>query len=189
MAPRSSTTTEPPLDRFRPYLALLAQTQLDRKFRQRIDASDVVQQTLLEAHEKRAQYRGHSDAELAGWLRQMLVHNIADVVRALVRPKRDIRREQSLEREIDDSLSRAHSWLAIDQSSPSQHAAKCETMLRMADALGDLPEDQRSAIVMHHLNGLKLREIAEHFGRSESAVAGLLHRGLKRMRDIMSKTT
>src|SRR4051812_21221438 len=84
------------LGRFRGYLRLLARVQLDPRLRAKIDPSDVVQQTLLEAYEKRGQFRGNSQAELAGWLRQMLAHNLADALRAFGQQKRDLGREQSL---------------------------------------------------------------------------------------------
>jgi len=175
------------LERYRSYLLLLARSHLNAGYQRRVDASDVVQQTLMEAHEHRAQCRGKTDAEIAGWLRQTLVHNVADAIRALGRAKRDIRRERSLEQRIDDSFANSHSWLVADQSSPSEHVAKGEMVLRLADAVTALPSDQQNAVILHHLQGKTLREIGECLGRSESAVAGLLHRGLKRLRSSMAE--
>ena len=171
------------LERFRTYLHLLARAHLQNQ-RARIEASDVVQQTLLNAHARRDQFRGRSDAELAGWLRQILKHNLADAMRDLGRGKRDVARERPLEN-VDDSFSRADAWLAAAQSSPSQHAVKAEELLRMADALSQLPEPQCEAIVLHHLQGCSLAEVADTMGRTTAAVAGLLHRGLKSMRQVL----
>jgi len=171
-----------PLDSYRPYLTLLARTHLDNRYQRRIDASDVVQQTLLEAHEKRDQYRGDSENELAGWLRQMLVHNVADAVRALRRAKRDIRREQAIELAVEDSFCRVHEWLAAEQSSASQKMMRDEQLLLVSTAVSSLTEDQREAIVLHYLQGYTLKQLAEQLERSESAVAGLLHRGLRNLR-------
>jgi RNA polymerase sigma-70 factor, ECF subfamily len=173
------------LERFRTYLHLLARAHLHERFRTRIDASDVVQQTLLNAHTRRDQFRGRSDAELAGWLREILKNNLADAMRNLGRAKRDIARERSLDAEVEGSFSRADGWLAVVASSPSQHAQKAEELLRLADALSHLPEPQREAIVLHHLQGCPLAEVAKALHRSTSAVAGLLHRGLKAMRTLM----
>ena len=108
-------------------------------------------------------------------------HNLADALRDVARAKRDVARERPLEN-VDDSFSRADAWLAAVQSSPSQHAVKAEELLRMADALSQLPEPQRDAIVLHHLQGRPLAEVAEAMQRTTAAVAGLLHRGLKAMR-------
>src|SRR5438093_728396 len=89
------------LERFREYLRLLARTHIGHQLKGKLDPSDVVQQTLLEAHRKRNQFRGQTDAELAAWLRQMLAYSLADAIRALGRAKRDVSRERSLEAAID----------------------------------------------------------------------------------------
>jgi len=96
---------DPPctLERFRSYLHLLARLQLQGRPPARLDPSDVVQQTLLEAHRQRGQFRGQTDVERAAWLRQILAHNLADAARRLHRDKRDVRRERSLEKELEQS--------------------------------------------------------------------------------------
>src|SRR5262245_34352650 len=110
---------DPTPERFREYLRLLAGLHLLPPWRERIDPSDLVQQTLLEAHAKRDQFRGQSAAEMAGWLRQMLAHNLADAVRAQSRAKRDAARERSLEAELNDSSARLNELLADGSPSPS----------------------------------------------------------------------
>jgi RNA polymerase sigma-70 factor (ECF subfamily) len=69
------------LDQFRSYLNLLARAHLRPRVQRQIDASDLVQQTLLDAHAKKGQFRGETDAERAAWLRKILSHNIADALR------------------------------------------------------------------------------------------------------------
>ena len=112
------------LERFREYLRLLARVHIGEHLQAKLDPSDIVQDTLLEAYRKRAQFRGHTDAELAGWLRQLLACTLADAVRALGRAKRDVTRERSLEASIEQSSARIEAWLAADQSSPSQRAER-----------------------------------------------------------------
>jgi RNA polymerase sigma-70 factor (ECF subfamily) len=174
-----------PLERFRSYLLLLARMQLDGRPGRKIEASDLVQQTLLEAHAKADQLPGE-DSALAAWLRQALVNNLRDAWKALRRGKRDIRRERSLQEAIDQSSARLEAVLAQPQSSPSQQAVRAEDLLRLADALAQLPDVQRQAIELHHLQGCTLAETAQHLQRSDAAVAGLLHRGLKALRKLMN---
>ena len=149
------------LGRFREYLVVLARMQLGNQLRAKFDASDVVQQTLLEAHRKMAQFRGQSEAEMAAWLRQMLAYNLADAIRAHGRAKRDVARERSLEQGLEASSAQLTSWLAAEQSTPSQHAQGYEEVLRLAEALATLPEAQRDALVLRHLSGLSLAAISD----------------------------
>jgi RNA polymerase sigma-70 factor (ECF subfamily) len=174
------------LERFRSYLLLLARMQMGPGVLERIDPSDVVQQTLLEAHAKAGQFQG-DDADLAAWLRQGLVNNLLDARRALRRQKRDVRRERSLEEAVERSSIRLGGMLAAPDSSPSQRAVRNEELLLLADALLGLPEAQREAVVLHHLEGCSLSETARRLGRTDAAVAGLLHRGLKTVRELMTK--
>ncbi len=172
------------LERFRAYLGLLARIEIAPRLRDKVDLSGVVQQTLLEAHQGlNVDARGSkTEAETTAWLRSILSHNLADVLRKLTARKRDIRREWSLENALDQSASRLEHWLAAQQSSPSQHAIRQEELLRMAETLAMLPEGQRRAIELHHLQGWPLAEIAAELETTKAAVAGLLHRGLKNLR-------
>ncbi len=175
------------LERHRPYLMLLARARILPVNGRKVDASDIVQQTLMDAFTKREQFRGSSEAELTAWLREILKHNLLDVLRHEQCEKRDIRREQLLGATIDESMTRADGWLAAVQSSPSQLVSKEEDLLRLSKALDALPIAQREAIVLHHLQGLKLAEVAKELGRSESAVAGLLFRGLCKLNQQLSE--
>jgi RNA polymerase sigma-70 factor, ECF subfamily len=175
------------LERHRAYLTLLVRAHGNARQTAKFDASDVVQQTLLDAFAKRDQFRGATEAELTGWLREILKHNLVDAQRHQQRGKRDVRREQSLEDAIDASFSRTHQWLVAVQSSPSQHAVRQEDLVRLSEALEELPEAQHEAIVRHHLQGLKLSEVAAGMGRSEAAVAGLLYRGLITLHNLLGE--
>jgi len=171
------------LDRYRSYLLLLARAQLDPRKGDRVEASDIVQQTLLEAHEKQEQFRGQTQAQQAVWLRKILANNLADAFRGIGRAKRDIARERSLDASINESSMRLGNLLADDQSSPSQHMDGEERALRLADALAELPEPQREALVLQYWQGWSLSQIAEHLNRTPVAVAGLLKRALRQLRE------
>jgi RNA polymerase sigma-70 factor (ECF subfamily) len=170
------------LERFRVYLRFLARTQLPQRFQGKLDASDLVQQTFLQAHQAWAQFRGQGEAELAAWLRQILARNMAHAVRDFSRDKRDLAREQSLEAALDASSVRMESWLQADQSTPSQQADRNEQVIRLADSLAALPESQREALVLHYWQDCSVAEIGRQLGKSPAAVAGLLKRGLQQLR-------
>jgi RNA polymerase sigma-70 factor (ECF subfamily) len=175
--------TEPlNLERFRSYLHLLARLHLDPRLGRKMDPSDVVQQTLLQAHQARGQFRGRESGELAAWLRQILARNLAHAVRDLGRAKRALQRERSLEAVLENSSARLEAWLAAEQSSPSGQAQRNEHALLLSEALEALPEAQREALVLQHWKGWSLAEIGRHLGRSPEAVAGLIKRGLKQLR-------
>lgn len=173
------------LDQYREYLGMLARVQLDPRLRDKLDPSDVVQQTLLDAHRKREQFRGQTEAEKAAWLRQILARNLVDALRAFGRARRDVARERSLDAALEQSSQRLEAWLADEQSSPSQSLQRHEQAVQLADALAKLPEAQREALVLQNWHGWSLAEIGQHMGRSPAAVAGLLKRGLRQLRVLL----
>jgi RNA polymerase sigma-70 factor (ECF subfamily) len=182
---RADEVSDWALEPFRDYLRLLARLQLGSDVQRHLDPSDVVQQTFLEAQQKRHQFRGQSEAELAAWLRQILAHNLADAVRALSRAKRDVGRERSLSAALEESSARLDAWLAAEQSSPSEHVQRQERAVRLAQAVAELPEAQREAVILRHLQGWSLADIARQLNRSPAAVAGLLQRGLQQLRVLL----
>jgi RNA polymerase sigma-70 factor (ECF subfamily) len=174
-------------ERYRQYLLLLARIQIGQRYAGKLDASDVVQVTLLEAHRNREQFRGTSDAERATWLRRILAHNLADMIKGLARAKRDVRRECSLEEALDRSTARLEECLEAVQTTPSGRAERSEELVRLAEKLSELPAAQRQAIEMFHLQGLPLADVARQLRRSQSALAGLLHRGLRKLRVLLDE--
>ena len=175
------------LEGFREYLALLARLQLAPPLRGKIDLSGVVQQTLLEAHQALDQLGRMTPEEQAAWLRKALACNLADEVRKLGTAMRDVTRERSLERAVEESSARLEAWLATDRSSPSAHAVRNEQLLRLAHALARLPEDQQLAVELHHLRGRPVAEVARELGRSEGAAGALLARALKKLRQLLQE--
>jgi RNA polymerase sigma-70 factor (ECF subfamily) len=173
------------VEKYRAYLRLLASLQIDPRLRTKLDASDVVQETLLKAHENLKQFRGQSDAEMAGWLRQILANQLAQALRQFGRQRRNVALERSIEANLENSSKRLEGWLAAADSSPNQRAERNEQMLRLAEALAQLPDDQRSALEMRYLQGLAVADIAGLLERSEPSVTGLLRRGLKRLRELL----
>jgi RNA polymerase sigma-70 factor (ECF subfamily) len=178
------------LETYRRYLALLARVQIGQRLQGKVDASDVVQETFLEAHQNFPRFRGVSEAEFVGWLRQILAGNLADLLRRYLGAKgRDVR----LEREIQDAFDRSSilldRGLVAPQSSPSQQAVRREQAVILADALEHLPDDYRDVLVLRHLEGLSFPEVSRRMGRSLDSVEKLWMRGLARLRQIMGGPT
>jgi RNA polymerase sigma-70 factor (ECF subfamily) len=169
------------LQEYRPYLRILARRQLDSAMNARVDASDIVQQTCLEAHRDFAAFHGTSKGELINWLRRILEHNaLESIQRHIVTQKRSISQEVSVR--DSDGAGLLLDGVAGTGSSPSQRAMRTEHSLRVAAEIEALPEDQREAVRLRHLEGWHLSRLAQHFQRSESAVAGLVKRGLQSLR-------
>jgi RNA polymerase sigma-70 factor (ECF subfamily) len=173
------------LEQHRDYLRILARLQLSPALRAKLDPSDVVQLTLLKAYEGLGQFRGRTAVELAAWLRQILARTLANALRDHRRARRDVALERSLERSLEESSARLRNWLVAENSSPSQRAQRDEQTLLLVRALAGLPDAQREALLLKHCQGWSLAEIGRHLDRSPTAVASLLQRGLKQLREIL----
>jgi RNA polymerase sigma-70 factor (ECF subfamily) len=171
------------LEKYRDVLRLMARVQLDPRIQARVDPSDIVQETLLNAHAHRDQFRGTTERERVAWLRAILANHLAGAVRKYSR--QHVALERSLQNGLEESSARLEAWLAADGSSPSEQATRQEQLVRLAAALAQLPDDQRTAVEMRHLQGYGVSAIGEIMGRSRSAVAGLLRRGLVKLRELM----
>jgi RNA polymerase sigma-70 factor (ECF subfamily) len=169
------------LEEYREYLRLLARTRVGRDLQARLDASDLVQEALLEAHRDFRQFLGQTEAELTVWLRQILVRNLADQRKHHQSQKRDYSREQPLAVLVEQ----AHEALAAPLSTPSAHAVRREQAVLLANALARLPADHREVILRRHLDGQSFDEVAAGMGRSAGAVRMLWMRALERLGGLM----
>lgn len=152
--------------------------RISPKYQAKFDASDIVQETMADAQKHLADFKGKSEAELTSWLRRMLSRNLIDAVRKLRSRKRDVANERRLQRSKTRSGQSNGVSIRAEQTSPSGRAIWNEEQQQLHMSLELLPEAQRVAITLHHLEGLSLAQVAEQMNRSTSAVAGLLHRGL-----------
>jgi RNA polymerase sigma-70 factor (ECF subfamily) len=174
------------LERYRSYLALLARVQIGRRLRGKADPTDLVQETFLEAHRNWTQFRGSSEGELVNWLREVLASRLSELIRRyLGTQRRDVRLERALAVELDESSRVVDQGLIAPQSSPSQRAARREQAVLLADALERLPGDYREVIILHHMEGLSLPEVARRLGRSVHSVEKLWARALARLRRVL----
>ena len=161
----------------------MARLQLDSRWDRKFDASDILQQTLLEAWKGEAAFQGNTSAQRIAWLRTILGRVIGREVRKYDgTQKRDPGRELSLQRSIDQSSILLDHMLPADTDSPSLDADNREQQTIIADVLESLPEDYREVIVLRNLRGLPHAEIATKLERSESAVRMLWLRALEELR-------
>lgn len=173
------------LEAQRPGLHVQAERQLQGRLAARVDASDIIQQTFLEAHRSFAQFQGEHEPEWTAWLQRILEHRVALAVRDhVLLQKRDLRRERPLA--DTGSGPGADAQLAAGHSSPSQRAIRGEEVQRLVAALAALPPDQREAVRLRHLEGQPLADIARQLDRSLTATAGLIKRGMKALREHLS---
>jgi len=180
----SDTSARFRIEDYRGYLVVLARVQLARAgiLRRKLDASDLVQDVLLQAHVARSQFRGTSPGEFAAWLRRILTNALIDAQRRHGRQKRDVVLEESCHDAVEGSASRMLELPAQDQTTPSAYVARKERMLLLAEALDTLPEEQRTAVELRYIGDCTLEEIAAFMDRTKPSVAGLLRRGLQDLR-------
>jgi RNA polymerase sigma-70 factor (ECF subfamily) len=174
-----------PLESYRDYLRLLARLQVDPSLVGLLDPSDVVQQTLLLAHQKYEQFRGKTDAELRAWLRAILASQLALALRTSVRHQR---RMVSLQAALEQSSARLESLLAVETSETRVWEDRAEQLIKVATVLERLPTDQRTALELRYLHGLSVPAVAERMARSTVSVTGLLYRGTKALQRLLGES-
>lgn len=174
-------------EQYRDYLGLLGRLQLDEQLAGKVDVSGVVQTTMLEAHQQAATWESLDDEARTAWLRRVFANNLLDEIRRFRAQSRDVSREHPLEQAMEQSASRLNGWLVANQSSPSQRAMRSEQAMRLATALGCLTSPQREAIELHHLKGMPLVEVGRKMERDKGAVAALIFRGTKRLRELLGE--
>jgi len=179
------------LELYRNYLNLVARTQIDLHLRARVDPSDLVQETFLEAYRDFGRFRGRGEQELMAWLRRILVHNLGTLVQKQVQAqKRSVRRQVSLEARLaalEYSAAKMEAALVSPWSSPSAQAQRRQLAAVLADQLVLLPTDHRDVIVLRNLEGLSFEEVARRMGRSSGAVRILWMRALDRLRQLLKQ--
>ena len=164
----------------------MAKAQVESWLRVKVDASDVVQQTLLEAHRDFDGFQGKSEQELLAWLRKILAHNVADFIRRYRgTAKRQVRREVPLRGAAETGVARGAPEPAAPGPTPSQEFLQLDNELRMAAALAELPPDYQEVVVLRNLQRLSFNEVAEQMGRSRPAVQMLWMRAIKRLQQAL----
>ncbi len=176
------------LEQYRGYLLMLGHRYLSDSLKVKIDPDDLVQITFEEATRDWSGFRGTTPGEFAGWLRNILKNNVSTAVaRHVTAKKRSIRREVHFSGAGEDGDS-AGKWLAersAHTTSPSGKAIRAEAAQELYQALLHLPENQAEAIRLRYIEGLSLADISDRMSKSDTAIAGLLKRGLVRLRSLL----
>lgn len=172
--------------KYEAWLRLLARNEIDSRFAGKFDASDAVQQTLMEAWKGWEQFRGDAEPQRLAWLRQILAHQLAHLARHYAgTAKRDVAREVSIEQTLCQSAQRLDALLPASDASPSGMAVANEQRLHLAEVLERLPADYRLVILLRNVEEMSHEEIAERMQRSVGAVRMLWVRALAALRDAM----
>ncbi len=171
------------LESYHNYLRLLAKIEIGRRLQGKIDASDIVQETFLDAHKHFPTFRGQTEGQFVQWLRAILAGTLANVVRRYLGTQaRDLNLERQLAADLDQSSCALAQFFVDPQSSPSQQAIRGEQSLRVTAALSRLSDDYQTVLILRHLEGLTFPQVAERMGRSVDSVEKLWLRGLTQLR-------
>jgi len=175
------------LEQYRNYLRVLARIEIGQHLQGKVDASDVVQDTMMDAYRYFPNFRGTVEPQFIHWLRQILAGRLANLVRHYFGTQaRDIRLEQKINDGLDRSSAFLDGGLVAVQSSPSEQVARQEQAVVLANALSKLPDDYREVIVLRNIEGLTFAQVAEHMGKTVDSVDKLWLRALARLRIEMS---
>ncbi|MEX2142460.1 MAG: sigma-70 family RNA polymerase sigma factor [Pirellulales bacterium] len=172
------------VEQLRPLLRQTAAGQLPQRVRRRVDPSDVVQQSLLEAWKARAGFGGSSQAELLKWLCRIVERNLQDVLRQHIQAdKRSVDHERSLDELRSSGAFRPEVFVASELS-PRSELAHREVLSRLVDSVATLSPQQRDAVRMRYFERCSLADMAARLDLTENAAAQLLHRGLQSIRRL-----
>jgi RNA polymerase sigma-70 factor (ECF subfamily) len=171
------------LEAYRNYLLLIAEAELDPQLRAKAGASDLVQETFLEAQRDFAGFDGTSDDELRAWLRRLLLNNLANFARRYHADKRRAAREVPLQ--PADSSATPGGRVPADTPSPSGQAAANEQTDAVQQALARLPDDYRQVLLWRYQEQCSFEEIAQRLGRTANAARKLWARALERLQREM----
>jgi RNA polymerase sigma-70 factor (ECF subfamily) len=173
----------------RAWLGLVARAHVESWLRVKVDASDLVQQTLLEACRDFDRFEGETEQEWLAWLRKILRHNAADFVRRYRgAAKRQVGREVPFRAAGESGPGGGASEPAAPVATPSQEFLRLDTELRVVAALATLPPDYQEVIVLRNLQRLPFDEVARRMDRSRPAAQMLWMRAIKKLRAVLEES-
>ena len=168
------------------YLNSLSHVHLDDRIGVRVGASDIVQDTLLEAHRDFGSFSGTTIEEFTGWLRRILFNNLATAIeKHVLADKRDVRKQKSIDQDLsrpDQSHAGLARYLQQDITSPSTPMQRDESLEQLLTAINRLPADYQNVIRLRHFEDLAFNEIAKRLDRNSGAVRMMWVRAVEKLR-------
>jgi RNA polymerase sigma-70 factor (ECF subfamily) len=166
------------LEAYRADLAGIAEPHLDAQMRLKVEVSDVVQESLLEAHRDFASFRGNTQEEFSAWLKRILRSNLLNHFRAWRRTQ-----SRQIDRQLDFEAAGLRESRLIDDGGATASAvlSRREQQEKLARAVAALSEDYRQVIQLRHYEGLGFEEIGRRIGRSSDAARMLWYRAFDRL--------
>jgi RNA polymerase sigma-70 factor (ECF subfamily) len=175
-------------EKCRAYVNVVARARVESWMRAKVDASDLVQQTLLEAHRGLSNFQGTTEAEWLAWLRKILDHNAVDFIRQYRgTKKREIRKEVRLNNATGDDSQRRDLDPSAGMESPSELVMRRERDIEVAEAVSQLTDDHQEVIMLRNLQRLPFDEVARRMGRTRPAVQMLWMRALRKLETILQQ--
>jgi RNA polymerase sigma-70 factor (ECF subfamily) len=162
----------------RAYLLLVARQEHPTELKAKESPSDLVQQTLAEAHRDFLHFHGSSRAEWLAWLRRILLNNLHNLVAHYRRDRRDVARERASQAELPGKGARD---LTSPHPTPQTSLLQAEQAAMLDTALAELPPDYREVIRLRHEEDLPFSEVGRRLGRSEDAAQKLWGRAVKEL--------
>lgn len=174
------------LEACRAYLLMVAEREIDPALRAKGGASDIVQETFVEAHRAFPHFTSQSHEEFLAWLRAMLLNNVKDFRRKFQgTQKRSANREIAID--AHDSSTDLRELLATDSATPSGQFSQLETLMEVEKTLKRLPEDYQQVIALRYNENCSFEEIAIRMQRSANAVQKLFARAIDRLQAEMER--
>lgn len=175
------------LEHFRNYLEILARLEIGRRLQTKVSVGDVVQETFLEAYRNFGNFRGTSELEFVAWLRAIFSIRISGFLRTYLGTQgRDIRREEALQVNLDQTSQLLSRGLIAHGNSPSQSMVRREQAVLVAEALAALPEAYREVVILRQIEDLSFADVALRMDRTVDSVQKLWVRALAKLRELMA---
>jgi RNA polymerase sigma-70 factor (ECF subfamily) len=174
---------------YRDPIRRMIQARMDRRMAARVDASDVVQDVLIEATRRLPDYVQGPPMPFRLWLRQIAQDRMIDLHRRHRAQRRDVTREQATAPAgwTDQSSLDLAAQLVDTELTPAAHAVRQELQRRFFAALDELSDDDREVVVMRHVEQMGNSEVAEALGLSPAAAGMRYLRALRRLKEVLGE--